>query len=106
MKRPVIYAGSYGIDIYADVGDAIECKFRVIKPSGVEVYWECTRDENGLWYYRTKKGDLDESGFYRIEAVVKEDECSDEKFINFGGFNVSESELVIYNERKFNQRIW
>jgi len=73
------YVDTVGLIIYVDANidltSATSTKLLVQKPSGEEVEWTATTtvDENGettRLKYTTVAGDLDEEGFYKVQAYA------------------------------------
>jgi len=71
-----VYVGEVGLKIKVNTGvdltNATSTLILVEKPDGTKVDWTATIEDasNGIIYYETQSGDLNQSGIYYIQAKV------------------------------------
>jgi len=93
-----IYVGDIGTQLRTTLNEDLTgyslIQYKIQKPSGTIVTKTCSVEDvlNGIVYYNTIDGDLDEVGFYKIQTDI-----------NFANGNHNESVTqTFYVEKKFN----
>ena len=56
------------VDVVEDITTATDPKLYVRKPDGTEVIWIPSKSGTTHFEYTTVSGDVDQSGFYRLQA--------------------------------------